>query len=174
MADVPIFHYDQQIALVVLARLGLALLCGAALGFERRDRPLNPAGVRTMALVTVGAAVFMLVSLFAFGEGIDTSRVAAQVVSGIGFLGGGIMFLAAGRVRNLTTAATFWLAAAVGLAAGGGQIVLATAGTAVGLALLYAVRLREMRNGANGEVRDGKQEEQGKDLEKVEVEEEDG
>lgn len=169
MEDVPIFHYDRHMALVVLARLGLALLCGAALGFERRDRPLNPAGVRTMALITVGTAVFMLVSLFAFGQGIDTSRVAAQVVSGIGFLGGGIMFLAAGRVRNLTTAATFWLAASVGLAAGGGQIVLATAGTLIALALLYAVRFRETRDESNGEVKSEKREEQ---LE--EIQEEDG
>ena len=164
MEDVPIFEYDQHIALVILARLGLALACGAVLGFERRERPLNPAGVRTMALICVGTAVFMLVSLFAFGEGIDTSRVAAQVVSGIGFLGGGIMFLAAGRVRNLTTAATFWLAAAIGLAAGGGQIVLAGAGTAVALVLLYAARFREVPSEAeskvtDGEEKDGEQEE---------------
>ena len=164
MTDAPIFHYDEHTSWVILARLGLALLCGAALGLERRDRPLNPAGVRTMALISVGTAVFMLVSLFAFGEGIDTSRVAAQVVSGIGFLGGGIMFLAAGRVRNLTTAATFWIAAAIGLAAGGGQIVLAGAGTAIALALLYAVRFREAPRQADGEQVDEKQEEQNGEL----------
>lgn len=143
MIEDEIFIFDAQDSLLMLARLSLAVLCGAVLGLERRERPHNPAGVRTMSLISTGAAAFMLISLYAFGEGNDATTVASRVVSGIGFLGGGIMFLAGGRVRNLTTAATFWIAAAIGLAAGSGQIVLALAATLVAFVLLFTVRFRE-------------------------------
>jgi putative Mg2+ transporter-C (MgtC) family protein len=116
-------------------RLGLALVLSTVIGLEREVRQKN-AGMRTHALVGVGAALFMLVSTYGFSDVLQTrlivldpSRVAAQVVSGIGFIGGGLIFVQRSNVRGLTTAAGVWATAAVGLAAGGDLPVLATATT---------------------------------------------
>jgi putative Mg2+ transporter-C (MgtC) family protein len=94
------------------------------------------AGLRTHTLVGLGSAVFMIVSKYGFGDlidvqgvSVDPSRVAAQVVSGIGFIGGGLIFVRRDIVRGLTTAATVWLAAAVGMAAGAGLPLLAIGAT---------------------------------------------
>ena len=108
-------------------KLGVALLCGFLLGIER-ERKDKPAGLRTIILITVGAALFMIVSLMiAFAtEGpesitrVDPSRIAAQVVTGIGFLGGGAIIQARGSVHGLTTAAVIWVAAGIGLCIGVG------------------------------------------------------
>jgi putative Mg2+ transporter-C (MgtC) family protein len=101
-------------------------------------------GLRTYTLVGVGAALFVLVSIYGFSETLepgravlDPSRVAAQIVSGIGFIGGGLIFVRRDAVRGLTTAAGVWLTAAVGMAAGAGLAVLATAGTATYLLVAY-------------------------------------
>src|SRR4051794_41245316 len=95
------------------------------------------AGLRTHTLVGLGSAVFMLVSKYGFGDlihvagvSIDPSRIAAQVVSGIGFIGGGLIFVRRDIVRGLTTAATVWVAAAVGMAAGAGLPGVAVGTTA--------------------------------------------
>jgi len=102
-----------------LLRLGLALIFGIAIGIEREYRA-QPAGMRTMALISLGTCLFMLISLFGFEDlqglphmQLDPSRVASYVVAGIGFLGGGSIFLnqAKDRVRGLTTAATVWVTA---------------------------------------------------------------
>ena len=121
----------------VLAPLGLALLLCSLIGVER-ELAAKSAGLRTHTLVGVGSAAFMLVSKYGFDDligvdniSIDPSRVAAQIVSGIGFIGGGLIFVRRDAVRGLTTAATVWTAAAVGMAAGSGMPVLAAAGTAV-------------------------------------------
>jgi putative Mg2+ transporter-C (MgtC) family protein len=117
--------------------LGLALLLSAAIGLERELRAKS-AGLPTHALVGLGSALFMLISKYGFtdmmdvtGVSLDPSRVAAQIVSGIGFIGGGLIFVRRDAVRGLTTAATIWLTAAVGAAAGAGlwlPAVLATGG----------------------------------------------
>jgi putative Mg2+ transporter-C (MgtC) family protein len=119
----------------LLWRLGLALLLSTIIGVEREVRQKN-AGMRTYALVGTGAALFMLVSTYGFADVLqgrlivlDPSRVAAQVVSGIGFIGGGLIFVQRNSVRGLTTAAGVWATAAVGLAAGGDLPVLATGAT---------------------------------------------
>lgn len=119
----------------LLWRLGLALLLSTVIGVEREIRQKN-AGMRTYALVGTGAAMFMLVSSYGFADILQTkliildpSRVAAQVVSGIGFIGAGLIFVQRGNVRGLTTAAGVWATAAVGLAAGGDLPIVATAGT---------------------------------------------
>jgi putative Mg2+ transporter-C (MgtC) family protein len=111
--------------------LGLALLLSAAIGLEREIQQKD-AGLRTHALVGVGAALFMLVSKYGFTDVLeprlvvlDPSRVAAQIVSGIGFLGAGLIFVSRGSVRGLTTAASIWITAAIGAAAGAGLPVLA-------------------------------------------------
>ncbi|HEY3955464.1 MAG TPA: MgtC/SapB family protein [Streptosporangiaceae bacterium] len=113
------------------AELGLALLLSAAIGLEREIRQKS-AGLRTHTLVGVGAALFMLISKYGFTDVLephkvvlDPSRVAAQIVSGIGFLGAGLIFVRRDSVRGLTTAAGIWVTAAIGSAAGAGLPVLA-------------------------------------------------
>ena len=130
----PFWSSDGQWALLLPALLALVL--SALIGMERELRAKS-AGMRTHTLVGLGAAVFMLVSKYGFGDltdvhgiSIDPSRVAAQVVSGIGFIGGGLIFVRRDIVRGLTTAATVWLAAAVGMAAGAGLPLLAVGTTA--------------------------------------------
>lgn len=109
------------------AELGLALLLSTLIGAERATRQKS-AGLRTHTLVGVGSALFMEVSQHGFNAvlalnnvSFDPSRVAAQVVSGIGFIGGGLIFVRRDAVRGLTTAATVWLTCAIGMACGGGS-----------------------------------------------------
>jgi putative Mg2+ transporter-C (MgtC) family protein len=111
--------------------LGVALLLSAAIGLEREVRQKD-AGLRTHTLVGIGAALFMLISKYGFTDVLesrlvvlDPSRMAAQIVSGIGFIGAGLIFVRRDAVRGLTTAASIWLTAAVGAAAGAGLLVLA-------------------------------------------------
>ena len=111
--------------LEIALRLVVALVLGGIIGWERELQRM-PAGFRTHALVGLGSAVFTVVSAFAFeGPGADPTRIAAQIVSGIGFLGGGAILHHGGTVRGLTTAASLWAVAAVGMAAGAGLYVLA-------------------------------------------------
>jgi putative Mg2+ transporter-C (MgtC) family protein len=113
-----------------IGELGLALVLSAAIGLEREVRQKS-AGLRTHTLVGLGSALIMLVSKYGFTDVLtghtvlDPSRVAAQIVSGIGFIGGGLIFVRRDIVRGLTTAAVVWLTAAVGMAAGAGLPVLA-------------------------------------------------
>src|SRR5688572_20194634 len=96
-----------------------------------------PAGFRTHALVSLGSAIFTVVSAFAFtGPGSDPTRIAAQVVTGIGFLGGGAILHYGGTVRGLTTAASLWAVAAVGMAAGAGLFLVAIVSTVLVIAAL--------------------------------------
>ena len=118
-----------------LGELTLAFVLSALVGFEREVRQ-KAAGLRTYTLVGVSAALFMLISKYGFTdvlEGgrvvLDPSRVAAQIVSGIGFIGGGVIFMRRNLVRGLTTAASIWLTAALGMACGAGLPLLAVATT---------------------------------------------
>jgi putative Mg2+ transporter-C (MgtC) family protein len=127
--------------LLQIAELSLAFLLCALIGIEREVRQKS-AGLRTHTLVGVSAALFMLISKYGFMDIIsygrivlDPSRVAAQVVSGIGFIGGGVIFMRRDVVRGLTTAASIWFTAALGMACGAGLIVLAIA-TTVGYFLI--------------------------------------
>lgn len=120
-----------------MADLGTALGLSAVVGLERELR-LKDAGLRTNTLVGLGSALFMLVSKFGFDDllksgviVLDPSRVAAQIVSGVGFLGAGLIFVRRDAVRGLTTAAAVWVTAAIGAAAGAGLLVLATLTTAM-------------------------------------------
>ena len=96
------------------------------MGFEREMRA-KEAGVRTHFIVALGSALFMIISQFAFSGRFDAARVAAQVVSGIGFIGAGVIIFQKNAVRGVTTAAGLWVAAAVGLSCGAGMYDLATA-----------------------------------------------
>ena len=114
-------------------RLVVAMILGALIGTERELRA-KAAGFRTHFLVALGSALFCIVSQFGFPEGLrDSSRVAAQVVSGIGFLGAGTIILQRSRVRGLTTAAGLWVTAAIGLACGTGLYLIATITTLLAL-----------------------------------------
>jgi putative Mg2+ transporter-C (MgtC) family protein len=128
----------------ILWRLGLALVLSSAIGVEREIRQ-KTAGLSTYTLVGVGSAAFMLVSIFGFSDAVnqahvslDPSRVAAQIVSGIGFIGGGIIFVRRDSVRGLTTAAGVWVTAAVGMACGGNLPLVALATTVVYFVVAYA------------------------------------
>jgi putative Mg2+ transporter-C (MgtC) family protein len=140
------------------AELGAALLLSAAIGLEREIRQKD-AGLRTHTLVGIGAALFMLISKYGFTDVLehglvvlDPSRMAAQIVSGIGFLGAGLIFVRRDAVRGLTTAASVWVTAAVGSAAGGGLLVLAALATGMYLVvtLLLPVARRHLSLIATG------------------------
>lgn len=121
-----------------LIRLVVALVLGGAIGMEREYRSKD-AGFRTHFLVALGSAVFTIISQTGFSGG-DPARVAAQVVSGIGFLGAGTIIFQRNFIRGLTTAAGLWVTAAVGMACGVGMYLLAACGTALvllGLEVLY-------------------------------------
>lgn len=123
----------QELEMVL--RVLLASVLGGLIGYQR-ERADKPAGMRTIMLIAIGASTFTVASIYAFGEA--TSRVAAGVVTGIGFLGAGsIIRRGEGIVEGLTTAATIWAVAAIGLAAGSGLYLLATAATIIILGTLY-------------------------------------
>lgn len=110
-------------------RLVAALLLGAVIGVERELQRM-PAGFRTHALVSLGAGIFTVISAYGLtGPTSDPTRIAAQIVSGVGFLGGGAILHHGGTVRGLTTAASLWAVAAVGMAAGAGLLVVASIST---------------------------------------------
>ncbi|MDQ2934261.1 MAG: MgtC/SapB family protein [Chloroflexota bacterium] len=117
-------------------RLTVGLVLGAIIGFER-ELHRQPAGFRTHSLVSLGAALFTVVSAFGFaGSTVDPTRIAAQIVSGIGFIGAGTILQYRGHIRGLTTAASLWSVAAIGTAAGAGLFVVAITGTILILVVL--------------------------------------
>jgi putative Mg2+ transporter-C (MgtC) family protein len=118
-----------------IGELALAFGLSSLIGLEREWRQKS-AGLRTHTLVGFGAALFVLISKYGFSDvlvgrsvTLDPSRVAAQIVSGLGFIGGGLIFVRRDAVRGLTTAAIVWMTAAIGMACGGGLVVLALAAT---------------------------------------------
>lgn len=125
----------------LVARLAFAALLGGIVGVER-EASGHSAGLRTNTLVAIGACLFTILSIEGFpgsSANRDTARIAAQIVSGIGFLGAGAIFRAGDDVKGLTTAATIWLMAAIGMAAGTGGYFLA--GAAVALTMIVLVAL---------------------------------
>ena len=137
--------------LVQVGELGLGLLLSAVIGLEREVRQKS-AGLRTHSLVGLGAALFMLVSKYGFSDvlaagqvTVDPSRVAAQIVTGIGFLGAGLIFVRRDSVHGLTTAASVWVTAAIGAAAGAGLPLLAAAATAAYLTVALAFQALSRR-----------------------------
>ncbi|MBP5334000.1 MAG: MgtC/SapB family protein [Bacteroidales bacterium] len=121
---------------VLIFRLIAAGLMGGFIGLERELRS-KEAGVRTHFIVALGSALFMIISQFAFeGRQHDAARVAAQVVSGIGFIGAGVIIFQKNAVRGVTTAAGLWVAAAIGLACGDGMYSVAIAATVLTVLVL--------------------------------------
>jgi putative Mg2+ transporter-C (MgtC) family protein len=134
----------------LLSRLAVAAGLGAAVGLERelRDRE---AGIRTHLAVSLGSALFTIVSAYGFSEfvspssPVDPTRIAAQIVTGIGFLGAGAIIRSGLSVRGLTTAASLWIVAAVGMAAGAGYYWAAVIGTAITVFALGPLRIMAFR-----------------------------
>jgi putative Mg2+ transporter-C (MgtC) family protein len=148
LSTIPSLGWDDN-----LARLSLAAVLGGAIGFERelRDRE---AGLRTHLLVCLGSALFTIVSAYGFREFLtsgdqviraDPTRIAAQIVTGIGFLGAGAIIRQGLTVRGLTTAATLWVSAAIGIAAGAGYYSGAVLGTVVTIVALWPLRIAAYR-----------------------------
>ena len=128
----------------LLARLAVAAVLGAAVGVER-ESAARGAGARTHALVALGAALFTLAGAYGFGDiarpaNVDPARIAAQVAAGVGFIGAGAIIRNGASVHGVTTAATVWLAASVGVVVAAGGYVAALATTALALLVLVALR----------------------------------
>ena len=129
---------DLGQAIDLSVKILLALVLGGTLGFER-ERQHRPAGLRTFMLVSVGSCIFTIVSAQGF-VGADPARVAAQIVSGIGFLGAGEIIRNGGTVQGLTSAAGLWAVAAIGMAVGTGQYLLAVLGAVAIVVVLGLLR----------------------------------
>jgi len=132
--DLRAFVQDPQ--LEGLLRVLLAGTMAALIGFQR-EREGKPAGIRTYGLVGMGAAIFTVTGILAFGAGEPGSRVAAQIVTGIGFIGAGTILHMRRQIVGLTTAAGLWAVAAIGMAIGGGLYIL---GIGAGLSLLLVLQ----------------------------------
>ena len=125
----------------MVLRLVLAIVLGGIIGYQR-ERSGKEAGLRTHVLICSGAALFTLVSIYGF-TGSDPARIAAGIVTGIGFLGAGvILHRTGGEVVGMTTAATIWAVAAIGLAAGAGLYIISVAATILILAVLFIPHLK--------------------------------
>lgn len=137
----------MSLSLQIVIRLLVAVALGAVIGYERELRAKN-AGVRTHIMVALGAAVFMLISQFGFPDTakFDAARIAAGVVTGIGFIGGGII-MKRKHVSGLTTAASLWVTGSVGLAAGSGMFEVAVLSTILVLICLEVLSLVTFKMG---------------------------
>lgn len=140
----------------LLARIGAATILGGLIGYER-DRHGRPAGLRTHMIVALASATFMAVSTYFVGYqsyplhslvNVDVSRIAASIVTGIGFLGGGAIMRTGVSVQGLTTAAGLWLVGAIGMSAGSGMYVVAVFATLLGLLALGVMRRFEDKEGS--------------------------
>jgi putative Mg2+ transporter-C (MgtC) family protein len=152
MTDINNLWPGVMAELDMLGRLLLAAGLGAILGAEREMRQ-RAAGFRTNTLIALGSAAFTLVSIqLAAADGGDPTRIPSQIVTGIGFLGGGAILRGQGDIRGLTTAATVWVNAAIGMAAGAGLYALAITSTLVTLFVLTVflrIENRMIRHGQN-------------------------
>jgi len=119
-------------------RLLLAAALGACIGYQR-ERVGKAAGLRTHILIATGASLFTIASIFGFSGEVDPSRVAAGIVTGVGFIGAGVIFrgMGSGRIAGLTTASSIWAAAAVGLAAGVGLYLMSVIATIIIVGTLF-------------------------------------
>lgn len=142
-------NFSQVPPAVAFSRLLMAAILGGIVGFER-ERRKKPAGLRTHVLVSIAACLFIVISQelsqldFGAGEDVETQidplRLIEAVTAGVAFLAAGIIFTSGGEVRNITTGASMWLAGAVGLACGAGEVLLALMATALVVIILSGLR----------------------------------
>ena len=132
----------------LILRLFLGGIMGGLIGLEREFRA-KEAGIRTHFIVALGSALFMIISQYAFPDAgkFDAARVAAQVVSGIGFIGAGVIIFQKNVVRGITTAAGLWVSAAIGLACGAGMFAIAIAATMLTILCLEMLHFFHLRYG---------------------------
>ena len=135
-----------------IIKLVLAVVIGGIIGAER-ERHNKAAGLRTMILICVGSALFTIFSIKIAGPNVDPTRIASNIVSGIGFLGAGVILREGGRITGLTTAATIWLSAALGMGIGGSQYFLVAATTLIVTIVLWVFPKFEDRLSVPTEVR---------------------
>ncbi|MBI2580146.1 MAG: MgtC/SapB family protein [Candidatus Aenigmarchaeota archaeon] len=128
----------------IAAKIIIAAVVGMLIGLEREIRR-KPAGMRTHALVCIGATLFTILSFSFTGGSVDTSRIAAGIVTGIGFLGAGVIFRAEDKVKGITTAAELWVLAAIGVAIGVGMYFAAAVSTIVVLVMLWPAKILERK-----------------------------
>lgn len=145
MQDIINRFIETNLSLVQLEyfiRILIAGVCGAVIGLERRKR-FKDAGIRTHLILSIGCAVIMIVSKYAFSDVLDydAARVASNIITGVGFLGAGVIFVKSGSVRGLTTAAGIWTTAAIGMAIGAGFYLLGI-GVTILLVLLQLLLYR--------------------------------
>lgn len=137
----PIFVINDT-DFITIARVTLAFVLGGVVGFERESQQ-RPAGLRTHMLVAAGAACFTVASVYGFdglGTARDPARLAAQIITGVGFLGAGTIFRTGSTVRGLTTASSIWITAAIGIAAGLGMLWLSVFTTALTYFALHVLK----------------------------------
>jgi putative Mg2+ transporter-C (MgtC) family protein len=137
----------RDIDLITIVRVFLAFILGGVVGFERQ-RVRRPAGLRTHMLVCAGSACFTVASVYGFdgfGTNSDPARLAAQIITGIGFLGAGTIFRTGATVRGLTTASSIWITASIGIVAGLGMLWLAVFTTALTWFALTVLKNVELR-----------------------------
>ena len=130
----------------------LAVIIGGIIGAER-ERHNKAAGLRTMILICIGSTLFTILSAKVAGPNFDPTRIASNIVSGIGFLGAGVILREGGRITGLTTAATIWLSAALGMGIGGGQYLLVVASALIVTVVLWFFPKFEERLAIPNEVR---------------------
>jgi len=135
--DIEIWQLTPWDELDMVLRLLMAAVIGGAIGFER-EHAEKPAGLRTLLLVCLGSSLFTVSSIYGFGGSGDAARVAAGIVAGIGFLGAGTILRSEHGVVGITTAATIWTVAAIGLAVGAGLYLV---GAVTAVIVLIALRL---------------------------------
>ena len=128
--------------LEMILRVLLAAVLGAAIGYER-ERHGKAAGLRDHILISVGAALFTIASILGFGAGADPARIAAGIVAGVGFIGAGVIFRGGEGVAGITTAASIWVAAAIGLAVGAGLYLISAMATAITVGTLLIPKTRD-------------------------------
>ena len=147
MPPFPLFESSEELARILpsfLLRCGVAVVCGGLIGIERELKS-KPAGFRTNILICLGSCIYMTIGLLVGRDGVDPTRIAAQVVTGIGFLGAGCIIQSGGHVRGLTTAATIWVVAAIGIVTGAGYPVLAFIASIIVITTLAVLHRLEER-----------------------------
>jgi putative Mg2+ transporter-C (MgtC) family protein len=146
-SDVDKIFLFRDIDYITIARVTIAFILGGVVGFER-ERVQRPAGLRTHMLVAAGCCCFTVASIYGFdelGTQRDPARLAAQILTGIGFLGAGTIFRTGSTVRGLTTASSIWITASIGVVAGLGMFWLAVFTTMLTWFALYVLKGAEQR-----------------------------
>lgn len=152
MPPLPLFESAADLGRILpvfLLRCGAAAVCGGLIGIERELKN-KPAGFRTNILICLGSAIYMSVGLLIPGDYVDPTRIAAQVVTGIGFLGAGCIIQSGNNVRGLTSAATIWVVAAIGIVSGAGYPALALIASVIVIVTLAVLQRVEKRLLARG------------------------